>query len=582
MNGKLFRAKAFYDIEVFAKYWLVVFLDDNGWHSWDSENGTRGMLYFVKSHTIIGYNNGHYDDSVLTKIINSNGNTALVKAENDRIINGGKVSRKYVLPEIDSLDMMQQIDVSRPCLKRIEANMGMDIRETEVPFDLPRALTYDERCRTIKYCKSDVKATAAIWKIRESEYITPKMGVVKMLPVDKQPAARYWNTTTITGNVIAGGANTPQWATIMLNPVDKTDLSLLSKVPDEVAEMWLDNWRPVMDKTKGAVKKLVHHEHGVVYEFGFGGLHGIPENPRPEYANIVLLDVASLYPNIMMALNAFGEHTGVYREIVQERLRAKAAGDKTKAAALKLVVNSAYGLTKNQYSNLCNPPLSISVCIYGQIALYDLCRRLYDDGAELVNINTDGVGFVPRGCDWETIRTAWQQEYGFTLEDDHFSRWIQKDVNNYIAVGTDGHIKTKGGDVGRYGKPRYFSNNSLRIIDVAVTDALVKGIPILDTLTEKAATSPDLFQIVLQAGHTCDGTTDAGGNKYQNVNRVFAARDGVTLYKQRPDGGLVHYPDAPEKMLVHNGPVDALDAGELDINWYYKLCNKVLKRWKKD
>ena len=42
------------------------------------------------------------------------------------------------------------------------------------------------------------------------------------------------------------------------------------------------------------------------------------------------------------------------------------------------------------------------------------------------------------------FRGAWEETYTLKLDLDEFDRWIQKDVNNYVAVGVDGHIKVKG------------------------------------------------------------------------------------------------------------------------------------------
>ena len=46
--------------------------------------------------------------------------------------------------KFNSLDCFQQIDVSRPSLKKIEGNMGRMILESSVPFTINRPLTHEE------------------------------------------------------------------------------------------------------------------------------------------------------------------------------------------------------------------------------------------------------------------------------------------------------------------------------------------------------------------------------------------------------------------------------------------------------
>ena len=44
--------------------------------------------------------------------------------------------------------------------------------------------------------------------------------------------------------------------------------------------------------------------------------------------------------------------------------------------ALKLVINSIYGLLKNEYSQLYNPMVSTLVCAIGQCYIFELTSRL--------------------------------------------------------------------------------------------------------------------------------------------------------------------------------------------------------------
>lgn len=110
---------------------------------------------------------------------------------------------------------------------------------------------------------------------------------------------------------------------------------------------------------------------------------------------------------------------------------------------------------------------------------------------------------------------------------------------------------------------------------------MVYGKSVLDTLLENRD-KPYLYQYILQAGRTYQGTFDEYNKKYQNINRVFACRNhGINLYKKRIDGGLVKFADAPEHMFLWNKDSTHIPDFKniIDINHYYQIINKKLSAW---
>src|SRR5699024_11660832 len=87
----------------------------------------------------------------------------------------------------------------------------------------------------------------------------------------------------------------------------------------------------------------------------------------------------------------------------------------------------------------------------------------------LVNINTDGVAFIPHSDDYIRVWKDWEKEFNLTLEEDEFDIFIQRDVNNYVAKKGD-IVVCKGGDVNRYSEDAIFRNNNARILDIALVD----------------------------------------------------------------------------------------------------------------
>lgn len=547
----------FYDIEVYSKYdTFVVFKNINNETLAIYHNDFTGLEDFIKGKTLVGYNNHFYDDYILSWMID-NKPIRHIKALNDRIISGEKIGWN---PKFDSLDCFQQVDVSRPGLKKIEGNMGLMILESSVPFDIGRKLTDQELAETMEYCKYDVEATIEVYKRRVDSYFKPKEYLVSMLPGEKRKKADKWNTTTISANLLL---NKPlqKWHNIQVPEW------MMDMVPESISDMWIY-------QEKGSRKV---NEFDCKIEFGFGGLHGAHEH-KQRVENVKLLDVASMYPNIIKNLNALGASTEIYNNLIDRRSEVKHT-DKVQSDALKLILNSVYGNLKNKYSLLYNPKISTTVCAYGQIALYELCNRL-SATCEIININTDGVAFVPYSGDYSRLRAQWEKDFNLTLEQDEFDVFIQRDVNNYVAKKGD-KIDVKGGDVNRYHGDSVFRNNNARILDIALVDYLLFGEDIINTLMDNLD-KPHLYQYILQAGSTYQGTFDNNHQKYDKVNRIFASKEeGLTLYKKRSDDGLVRFPDAPLNMFLWNDDCRKLQGFEniVNINHYYQIIIKRLQSW---
>lgn len=583
----------FYDIECMAYDSLVVMKDINDsivgvwWNSppgdfpEDSPNGFEGVRRFIEGHTLVGYNNHHYDDIMLSAMMAGYSQTSLKKV-NDAIISGnedairGDIRRAK--KELVTLDTIQQIDGQNiPSLKQIEGNMGRSIIESPINFTIDRPLTESEKTTVLMYCAYDVSTTIAVYKLREKNYFQVKDALIAMLPErSKLKNPLSLNTTTLSADILLERP-LPKWSALRLP--DKVRAT--PDIPDKVWEMWTA--AEMTNDRESKEQKVTVKNYDCEITFASGGLHGVALKGK-EFRGVKLLDVGSMYPSIIYNLNALGDGTEAYNNMRLERLSIKKT-DPVRANALKLILNSVYGNLKNQYSILNNPLASLSVCAYGQLALYDLSRRLYEAGYTLVNLNTDGVAFVDytgAGDRWEDVQREWEEYYHLSLELDEFDRWIQRDVNCYVAVGKDGHIKTKGGDCKLFSSDNLFGNNNARILQIALVEQLLHDVPVWKTI-KAHRDEPNLFQYILKAGRTYLGVVDGEGRKHQNVNRVFAtAGEGIKLFKQRADGGLVNFPDAPETMFLWNGELPEIPDFRkvVDLGHYIEKTEKNLERWR--
>jgi hypothetical protein len=278
----------------------------------------------------------------------------------------------------------------------------------------------------------------------------------------------------------------------------------------------------------------------------------------------------------------------IFETVLDNRMEAKKAGDKATADALKLVVNTTYGASKNRYNELYDPLMARSVCISGQLFLMELAGHLYQDipGLIINQINTDGimVEFDEEHLDAvHAITDEWQQRTGFDLEEDEIVQLAQKDVNNYVEVQTNGKAKAKGGFLvrGIAQAGAFKVNNNACIIATALQEFLVHGTPVEETIMN----CDDIFQFQLIA---------KAGNKYkesywlvdgeplpvQKNNRVYASKDpkyGKLFKVKAEDDSEARIESLPEHCIIDND--NHLTIDDVDKTWYIAEAQKRVNKF---
>lgn len=276
----------------------------------------------------------------------------------------------------------------------------------------------------------------------------------------------------------------------------------------------------------------------------------------------------------------------VYAATIERRVKAKRAGDKATANALKLVLNTTYGAMLNRYNPLYDPLMGRSVCISGQLFLLELANHLVADcdTLKVIQLNTDGIMVSFDEDEYSkvlAITGEWQERTGFELEEDLIKMICQKDVNNYVEVPFEGDPKIKGGVLVRGIAPAgaFNINNNACVVAKAVKDYLAYGISVEDTIMSCDRLLD--FQLIAKAGskygdalHEVDGELQV----VQKVNRVYATdnhRMG-TLYKMHlSTGNPVKIAGLPSRCVVDND--NHLSIEVIDRDWYIRLAKRYVR-----
>lgn len=574
-----------FDFECFRYDWLFVSLDLETEQYTIIENDRQQMIDFYEQHKQdiwIGYNCKNYDKYILQAIVEGI-NPKLV---NDYIIGGNAgwllFDKKLDINLYDAMIMGKS-------LKQLESYFGVDIRETEIDFNINRPLTEKERASNIQYCKSDVYNTALVFMYNIDDF-NAHLGMVKLA---KAPLSSLASTKAQLSAKILGAKPLQQ---NLLKEEWQFEYNQCVKdynYKHKDVLKFFDSLR----ETKDAKAKYEIDLYGLKHVFALGGLHAGINNyikyPSKENRLLVHADVGSYYPSQIIQWDMLSRavpNPKIYSDIRDLRLKYKHEKNPLQAP-LKLILNSTYGvqlackqLDNGDYktmSPMADPKKAREICINGQLMLMQLIEDVMEnvDSAIIVNTNTDGIVFEIDNDDFDQLDKyvkAWEKRTRMTMEYDYTTFIAQSDVNNYIAVFDNGKIERKGGAV-KASKP---CDYDLPIVKDAVTEYFVHGIPVEEYINSVKELAPFMKTYKLMGSYVraLHGDEEQQGK----VFRVFASRsrkDGC-LYKQKEGKNKEKFAGCPERCKIVNTDIRGLAVPNwLDKNWYVKEAYKTIARF---
>lgn len=584
---------AVYDCEVFSHDWLVVFKDHETGTFTVIHNDNEALKACIDSDTIyIGFNSKFYDQFII-KAICLDCSPQEVKEVNDFLIKGNQGWEHPLMRDnffsFNNVDIRDDMQMGLS-LKAIEGHLGMNIQETEVDFNLDRPLTQEELAQTEFYCKHDVDATEEILKLRKG-YLKSKIDIGKLAGIDEVKAMGMTNAK-LTAALLKANPKSHDDERQYVFP----DNLLIDYIPQEVIEYFKKMYDPSISDKDLFSEKLDISIGECPVRLGYGGIHGAIPNYIWEESEDGRInrnkDVASYYPHLM-TINGYTSRNipspQIFEDVLETRMKAKAAGDTATANALKLVVNTTYGAMLNKYNALNDPLMGRSVCISGQLYLLELAEHLYKEVPELkiVQLNTDGImvefhkDYYPM---FDEITKEWEQRTGFELEEDSVVKIAQKDVNNYVEVQPDGSVKTKGGYLVKgIAKAGAFNiNNNAVIVAKALREYFVNGTPVEDTIL--ACDDLSQFQMIAKAGAKYKEAYHIVGDEkepVQKVNRVYATTDpryGKLFKVKAEDDSEAKIDSLPEHCIIDND--NQLTIEDVDKTFYIEMAKKRVNDFK--
>jgi hypothetical protein len=277
----------------------------------------------------------------------------------------------------------------------------------------------------------------------------------------------------------------------------------------------------------------------------------------------------------------YPEHLGieildVYKEdIVDVRLaekdKPKKEQDKIIISGYKEAANIPYGKSGEVTSWFYSKSYNLTTTINGQLLISMLSEALYDiPECVMLQNNTDGITVkIPRKhIDlYNKICDDFQKKTFLSLEFADYSKMVISNVNNYLAVKTDGTVKRKGELFEIYSDfkdtKKYNKNPSFLVISEALQAYFVDNKDFKQFITEHN----NIYDFLGGVKRSSEGKKGIGyvTYLYEKDGKVLAEQqDRVTRYYISKSGGK----------LVKRYPKDGSETAVV-ADWFTKVLNTI-------
>lgn len=387
----------FYDVEVFPNLFVVVW-KAQGKSPVKMINPTPEAIEELCKFKLVGFNCRRYDNHILYARMLGYTNHDLYELS-QRIINNsrnGLFGAAYNISYTDVYDFSSK----KQSLKKWEIELGIHHQELGLPWDQP--VPEELWSKVAEYCINDVVATEEVFLARRQDFVAREiLADISGLTVND-------TTNQHTAKIIVGDDPNPQEKFVY------TDLS------ETFPGYTFDHGRSFYRGEETGEGGYVYAEPGM-------------------YVDVALLDIASMHPHSAIALNIFGPYTKNFKDIVDARIAIKHRdfdtagemfGGKLKpylenedqadalAYALKIAINSVYGLTSASFDNKLRDPRNKDniVAKRGALFMIDLKNAVQEKGFTVAHIKTDSIKIPNATPEIINFVVEFGKKYGYTFE----------------------------------------------------------------------------------------------------------------------------------------------------------------------
>lgn len=437
----------FFDCEVFPNLFLV---------NWKVAGEGKPVVRMInpKPHEIedllkfklVGFNCRRYDNHMLYACLLGYSNEQLYNLSKS-IVNAEKGDRnKAFFGEAYNLSYTDVYDFAakKMSLKKWEIELNIGHKELGLPWDQP---VPEEKWEEVAaYCDWDVISTEKVFEHLRGDF------TARRILADLAGGSVNDTTNSLTTKIVFGKERKPK--------LIYTDLATGEQYTTTTTQGCTINRFPGYEFVQFGEDGKSHNIYRGT-DIGFGGY--IVSFPGI-YTNVALLDVNSLHPNSIRAMNCFGEYTKNFTDILDARVAIK-HGDyetarkmldgrlapyledestaKDLAQALKIAINSVYGLTAASFDNPFRDIRNKNniVALRGALFMRTLQDEVENRGYQIVAIKTDSIKIANADKAIVDFCMEFAEKYSYRFDHEAtYDRICQINDADYIAKYASGAL----------------------------------------------------------------------------------------------------------------------------------------------
>lgn len=451
----------FFDVEVFPNLFVVVYkAQGEGRAPVKLINPSPADISELVKFKLIGFNNRKYDNHILYGRMLGESNLSLykrsMKLTSKDYGNEGYIPKAFNISYTDIWDFAS----NKQGLKKWEIDLGIHHQELGLPWDQP--VPEEKWDLVADYCINDVLATEAVFNHLKDAFLA------REILADLANGTVNDTTNSLSTRLIFGSTKNPQSKFYYRNLAEP-----VFELTDEMAQFLNKNFPEMMAKRHGEAKSLLPYFPG--YEFDLSKPRSERSSYRGHYAgeggfvwakpgiytDVITFDVASMHPHSITSEYLFGPYTDIFNDLMEARIAIKHkdygragkmfgeklakyltvdSNPKALSNALKIVINSVYGLTaqieKGDYKNAFRDTRNKDniVAKRGALFMIDLLSAVQEHGGEVIHIKTDSIKVVNPSEKLQNYILNFGKSYGYTFEIEHkFEKIFLANDAVYIA-----------------------------------------------------------------------------------------------------------------------------------------------------
>ena len=589
-----------FDLEVYQNLIVICwkFIGDDYIHV--MVNPSPEQVDLLLGYKLIGFNNRNYDNHILYAIRLGRTIKEVYNLSQSIIkFNTGKIKESEGASYTDIYDYCSK----KQSLKKWEIELDQHHQEMDIPWDQPVPPELVDK--VIEYCKNDVKATEAVWEATQSDF------VARQILADLTGLTVNHTTNQLTAALIFGNDMHPQSKFKYRNlglPVTTDENG--NDLPDDalIFRAW-NGERSALPFYPG-----YEHKNGKSYYRGEEvGEGGYVYSEKGVYVNVALLDISSQHPSSIEDERLFGDYTDRFSElkrariIIKHAVAAKKDGDedgylrelskipklehigeklqkylddyekvKNLPQALKIAINSVYGLTAASFNNRFRDPRNIDniVAKRGALFMIDLKHEVQARGFTVAHIKTDSIKIPEATPEIIEFVMNFGKMYGYDFEHEAtYDRMALVNKAVYIAKYTKPERDKAGHDIWwtatgtqfqvPYVFKKLFSGEEITFKDLCETKSVTGSSSLYLDFNENLPEGEHKYQFVGRVGSFCPIKPGCGGGElFREKDGKYFAVSGSTGYRWK-DAEVVKVLDDP--------------LSQIDISYYDRLCEEAVK-----